>query len=574
MKSSEEKPMVVLWHKVCRAISHFFRSEASGRAKSLFTLLLICMFVLNGLNVLNSYVGRDFISSVESRNMPRFMWMSLFYVLVFGVCTLVAVYYRFVEERLALLWRDWQTRELIAGYLDRRVYMQIAATGTVENPDQRIAEDARTFSTTSLSLFLMLLNAGITVVAFSGVMWSISPLLFAGAAVYAALGSAVTIVLGRRLVGLNSTQSDREAEFRAELIHVRENVEGMAILGREDRDRERLLGKFSLVVENALRVVAVNRNVSFFTTGYNYMIPVIPVFVVAHLFMWGRVEFGVVTQSATAFAHLMGAFSLIVTQFQSMSAYAAVVARLRGLSDALDEEVPPSDGQIHIRKENGTLRYEHVTLRSPSGQELVRDWHLTLSRNGGILIRSADSRAPGAIFRATVGLWQNGEGTIIRPEDERIMFLPERPYLPKGTLRELMDRPGDNRTILTSEIEDVLAVVGLSKMPVAFGGLDTEHAWREVLPTDDQALLAVARALLVAPEVVLLDHLGSALPPAKLKGVLDVFRTRGISYIAFGRTGEDASCYDHELEIREDGTWYWKDAAAVAEQPEGNKSTT
>jgi putative ATP-binding cassette transporter len=559
MKSSEEKPMVVLWHKVCRAISHFFRSEASGRAKSLFTLLLICMFVLNGLNVLNSYVGRDFISSVESRNMPRFMWMSLFYVLVFGVCTLVAVYYRFVEERLALLWRDWQTRELIAGYLDRRVYLQIAATGTVENPDQRIAEDARTFSTTSLSLFLMLLNAGITVVAFSGVMWSISPLLFAGAAVYAALGSAVTIVLGRRLVGLNSTQSDREAEFRAELIHVRENVEGMAILGREDRDRERLLGKFSLVVENALRVVAVNRNVSFFTTGYNYMIPVIPVFVVAHLFMWGRVEFGVVTQSATAFAHLMGAFSLIVTQFQSMSAYAAVVARLRGLSDALDDEVPPSDGQIHIRKENGTLRYEHVTLRSPSGQELVRDWHLTLSRNGGILIRSADSRAPGAIFRATVGLWQNGEGTIIRPEDERIMFLPERPYLPKGTLRELMDRPGDNRTILTSEIEDVLAVVGLSKMPVAFGGLDTEHAWSEVLPTDDQALLAVARALLVAPEVVLLDHIGSALPPAKLKGVLDVFRTRGISYIAFGRTGEDASCYDHELEIREDGTWYWKD---------------
>jgi putative ATP-binding cassette transporter len=574
MKSAERKPKAALWRKVCHAISHFFRLEASGKARRLFTLLLVCMLVLNGLNVLNSYVGRDFISSVESRNMPRFMWVSLFYVIVFGASTLVAVYYRFVEERLALLWRDWQTRELVAGYLDKRAYLRIAATGAVENPDQRIAEDARTFATTSLSLILMLLNAGITVVAFSGVMWSISPLLFAGAAVYAGVGSAVTVLLGRRLVGLNSAQSDREAEFRAELIHVRENVEGMTILGREDRDKERILGRFSRLVENAHRVIAVNRNVSFFTTGYNYMIPVIPVFVVAHLFMWGRVEFGVVTQSATAFAHLMGAFSLIVTQFQSMSAYAAVVARLRGLSDSLDEEVLPSHGQIHIRKENGALRYEHLTLRSPNGQELVRDWYLTLSRNGSILVQAADSRATSAIFRATVGLWQNGEGTIVRPEDERIMFLPERPYLPKGTLRELMDRPGDDRTILPAEIEEVLAAVGLGKIPGAFGGLDSEHAWSEVLPTDDQVLLAVARALLVAPEVLLLDHPRSALTPAKLNQLLKVFRARGISYIAFGRTGEDASCYDHELEIREDGTWHWKDAAAVAEQPEGNKATT
>jgi putative ATP-binding cassette transporter len=561
MKSAEMKPRAALWLKVYHAISHFFRLEASRKAKRLFALLLVCMLVLNGLNVLNSYVGRDFISSVESRNMPRFMWVSLIYVLVFGACTMVAVYYRFIEERLALLWRDWQTRQLVGDYLSHRAYLRIAGNGTVENPDQRIAEDARTFATTSLSLFLMLVNAGITVVAFSGVMWSISPLLFAGAVVYAALGSAVTILLGRRLVGLNSAQLDREAEFRAELIHVRENVEGMAILGREDRDKERLLGRFAKVVDNGSRVIAVNRNVSFFTTGYNYLIPVIPVFVVAHLFMWGQVEFGVVTQSAMAFAHLMGAFSLIVTQFQSMSAYAAVVARLRGLSDSLEEVGTTPNGPIQIRQENGTLRYEHVTLHARGGQVLVRDLNLTIPRTGGVLVHANDSRAPLAIFRATTGLWQHGEGTITRPEDERIMFLPERAYLPKGTLRELMDRPGDDRNISTTEIEEVLAAVGLSGIPGQCGGLDAEHAWSEALPSDEQALLAVARALLVSPEMVLWDHPGSALTPPRLKQVLDVFKGRGISCVAFGRTGGDALSYDHDLQILADGMWHWNGEA-------------
>lgn len=557
MNPPDAKSLSAVFGRVRQAVGRFTASEEGGRAKRLFALLIVAMLGLNGLNVVNSYVGRDFITSVENRNLPRFMTVSLLYLLVFTACTVVAVYYRFFEERLGILWRDWQTRELLGRYLDHRTYLRLAITGEVDNPDQRIAEDVRAFAATSLSFFLMTVNAAFTVIAFSGVMWSISPLLFAGAVGYAVLGSGVTILLGRHLVGLNYAQSAREATFRAEMIHVRENVEGMAMLRRESRDRDRLTRVFASVITNARRVIEVNRNVSFFTTGYNYLVPVIPVFVVAPLFMRREVEFGVVTQSAMAFAQLMGAFSLIVTQFQSMSAYAAVITRIRGLTDAMHGASTPVGGNLQVVEKNGTLAYEHVTLLSSTGRPLIRDLTIVIPPGRRVLIRAVNNRAKLALFRATAGLWREGEGRITRPDDERIVFLPERPYLPTGTLRDLMVKPGDEGTVTGPQIEAALAGVGLAALPGVFGGLDVEQVWSGILSFEEQALLAAARALLAAPDMVFLDRMSSSLDKVELQRVLEAFTARGISYVALGRMGDETQWFDHGLYIAEDGTWDW-----------------
>ena len=192
---------------------------------------------------------------------------------------------------------------------------------------------------------LMSLNAGFTVVAFAGVLWSINTLLFAVAVGYAALGSLVTVLLGRRLVWLNYNQFDKEANLRSDLIHVRQHAESVALLHREDRLWARLLRHVDVLTANFRRIIAVNRNLAFFTTGYNYMIQIIPALIIAPLFIRGEVQFGVITQSAMAFAQLLGAFSLIVTQFQSISSFAAVVARLSSLAEAIEgaQAGPPSD---------------------------------------------------------------------------------------------------------------------------------------------------------------------------------------------------------------------------------------
>jgi putative ATP-binding cassette transporter len=560
MRNRDKQPVAALWERICQTLSGFASSVAGGAAKRLFALLIMSMLAINGLNVVNSYVGRDFISSVESRDMPRFMWVSLVYVMVFGICTVVAVYYRFVEERLALLWREWQTKQFLERYLAGRVYLKLAAHGGLENPDQRIAEDVRAFATSSLSIFLMTLNAVFTVVAFSGVMWSISPLLFVGAVIYGSLGTWVTISLGRRLVGLNYIQADKEAGFRSELLQVGKNAEVVAMLQRESLVRGRLFQQFSEVVANARRVIAVNRNVSFFTTGYNYLIPVIPVFVVAHLFMWGEVEFGVITQSSLAFAHLMGAFSLIVTQFQSMSSYAAVMNRIRALGDAIHGASGISDGPINRVTENGRFAYEKLTLKSPEGRPWVVDLSLSVPAGGRLLIRAENHRAARELFRATAGLGHLGEGTITMPDDNHIFYMPARANLPRETLRELMANASDGESPDTGRIGEALRAVGLQSFDGQFGGLDVEHDWSEELSLDEQMLLAVARALLASPDFVFFEHPGTVLSSSQLVGVLEALSVHGIGYVSLGRSGDDGTLFDRTLLLHEDGTWEWGEA--------------
>ncbi len=267
-------------------------------------------------------------------------------MLVFAALTAAAVLFHFAEERFGLLWREWLTGRLVHFYLENRVYLRATEDSRLTNPDQRITEDVRAFVTMTLSLFLMALNGTLTVLAFSGVLWSISRTLFLVGIAYAAAGSLLTVLLGRRLVALNYAQADREADFRTALIEVRENAESIALHRRERQLEIRLDEHLGAVVSNLRRIIAVNRNLGFFTTGYNYMIQIIPALVVAPLFIRGDVEFGVITQSAMAFSHLLGAFSLVVTQFQAISSYGAVLARLNTLAEVL--QTPP-DARASIR---------------------------------------------------------------------------------------------------------------------------------------------------------------------------------------------------------------------------------
>ncbi len=545
---------VELLLRVRQALTSFSSSDNGRAGWRLFVLLIACMLMISGLNVLNSYIGRDFISSVESRDMPRFVFASVVYLIVFGVSTLVAVLYRYVEERLALLWRDWQTRSLLQRYLEGRTYLKLSAEGGVENPDQRIADDVRVFATMSLSIVLRTVNAIITALAFSGVLWSISPLLFGGAVAYGLVGTAVTIFIGRRLVSLNTVQTDHEAVFRAELIRVRENAETIALVQNETGIRKRLEGMFLSVTANARRIIAVNRNVSFFTTGFNYLIPVIPVLVVAHLFMRGEIEFGVVTQSAVAFGHLMGALSLIVTQFQSMSSYAAVLNRIRALDEALETASHPAGGgTLELREQPGSVRYEHVTLTSPEGKPLVTGLDMTVDRGARVLVRTANYRASRALFRTTAGLTGLGSGRITRPDETRILFLPERPHLPNTlTFRELLhiDTPDAERTAAA-----VLAELRLSQVPGMVGGWDAAWDWAEVLSLEEQAMLVAARAVLAAPDFVYFDHPFSIIAPTEFARVFAALEARGIGYVCLGRAGEEPLFFDTVLNIRSDGSW-------------------
>jgi vitamin B12/bleomycin/antimicrobial peptide transport system ATP-binding/permease protein len=230
-------------------------------------------------------------------------------------------------------------------YLADGTYQRLNASEAIANPDQRISEDVRAFTVTTLSFTLMALNSAFTIVAFSGVLWTISPLLFGVATLYAAGGSLLTIALGRPLIRLNYDQLDKEASFRSGLIHVRNNAEAIMSAREEDSQMAQLLARLDDLVANFRKITSINRNVGFFTTGYNWMIQIIPALIIAPAFIERKIEFGVITQSAIAFSTLVAAFSLIVTQFPSLSSYAAVVARLSALVEAVGQSGDPGREQ-------------------------------------------------------------------------------------------------------------------------------------------------------------------------------------------------------------------------------------
>ena len=342
------------WSRFRRAVSDFANCEVGWRARGLFALLIVLLFAFNGLNVLNSYVGRDFMTAISNRDSAGFSREAVAYLGVFAASALVGAYYSFSEQRLGLLWREWLTPRLLGAYLDRRAYYRLSAAGVLTSPDERIAEDVRAFTATTLSFVLLLSNSAVTVVAFSGVLWSISRPLFAVAVLYAAGGSVLTVLFGRPLVWLNYNQLDKEADFRANLVHVQQNAESIALLRREGRIGARLRRRFEDLTANMRRIIAVNRNLAFFTNGYNYLIQIIPALVVAPLFIRGEVEFGVITQSAMAFSTLVGALSLVVTQFQSISSFAAVISRLGSLGEEQNGvESWPDDTSASVFPEAG-----------------------------------------------------------------------------------------------------------------------------------------------------------------------------------------------------------------------------
>src|SRR5262245_17879907 len=359
-RKSERRVRITLltWSRFARAVKDFANSEVGWRARGLLGLLAALLVLFNALNVVNSYVGRDFMTAIANRDTARITGQALVYLGVFGASALVGAFWSFIEQRLGLLWREWLTRQFLGAYLQRQAYYQLSAAGVLTNPDQRISEDVKAFTVTTLSFVVLLSNATVTVVAFSGVLWSISRTLFVVALLYAACGSALTVLFGRPLIWLNYNQLDKEADFRASLVHVQANAESIALLRGERRLGARLRGQLGALTANMRRVIVVNRNLAFFTNGYNYLIQIIPAVLVAPLFVRGEIEFGVITQSTMAFAALVGALSLIVTQFQSISSFTAVISRLESLTDALGAARAPGAAAFEVHEDDSRVAYE------------------------------------------------------------------------------------------------------------------------------------------------------------------------------------------------------------------------
>ncbi len=525
------------------------------QAWTLLGLLLLLSLSVSGLNVIISFVGRFFQTALAEKNAPAFWRFLGVYAGVFVVGTPIVVIYRYVREYLGLRWRDWLTRYFLDRYFQNRAYYTVENQGEIDNPDQRITEDVRSFTQTSLQFLLIILGEIIDLIAFSGILWSISQTLTLTLVGYAVIGTIITVLIGQRLIELNFNQLRREADFRYGLVHVRDHAESIAFYRGEAQESLQVRQRFLEVLRNFNFLIGWQRNLDFFTTAYNYFVVIVPAAVVAPRYFAGEIDFGAISQASFAFSQVLGALSIIVNQFRDLSGFIAGIERLAEFNDALNLSHLPPESSIELM-EKPYIALERVTVETPNrSRRLIEEVTFALEAGESVVIMGPSGVGKSSLLRAIAGLWQTGSGCIHRPPISEILFLPQRPYMLLGTLRTQLLYPGGDRLTSDDDLLQALAQVNLEHLPDRVGGFDVELAWDDVLSLGEQQRLGIARLLLNQRPYAILDEATSALDLANEQRVYEHIQRTSRNYISVGHRESLVQYHTYVLELKGNKDW-------------------
>jgi putative ATP-binding cassette transporter len=545
-----------------RLVSPYFKSAEWPIAIALLIGAIVLTLGSVGLEVLFNEWSRRFYDALEKKDEAAF-WLEITTFSWLATLFIAAAVTRFiVSPYLRLRWRRWLTGRYLAHWLDGRGYYRIELERTIDNADQRIAEDLRQLGEYTMQLLLGFISAVATLISFLFILWQLSgplSLKFIGldveipgymaiaALLYAILGTFLANLVGRRLIALNFLKQRYEANFRFGLVRVRENAEGIALYNGEQREMDMLNMRFADVFANGWRVLFTEAQLTLYQAGYGQVAIIFPYLVTAPRFFAGAITLGVMMQTASAFGQVYTALSFFVTNYTTVAELRAVMDRLKGLQEAADKK---SATAISVEPQAGAndIGVEAMTLALPNGQALLQDTTLVLPRGASTLIQGASGSGKSTLFRALAGIWPFGKGRVHVPAGARVLFLPQKPYIPIGTLRDAVKYPDEHSKASDGDIVSALEAARLGHLAHR---LDEEAHWTNVLSGGEQQRLAIARALVFKPDWLFLDEATASLDEDAEVAVYGALKQRlpGTTLISIGHRPSLRQWHDRRLEM-------------------------
>lgn len=471
--------------------------------------------------------NREFYNTFESKDQAEFFRQLGMFTLLAVIYIINSVYRAYFQQMLTIEWRTWLTERYLRDWLKDRTYyrLQLLDRGT-DNPDQRIADDLNIFVDLTLSLSLGLLSAVVTLVSFIGILWAISGALeIAGvtipgymvwvALIYAVAGTWLAHLIGRPLSGINFQLQRNEADFRYALVRLRENAEGVALYRGEAGEYANFRGRFGEVIATWWAKMLKQKQLGWFQSFYGQVAIIFPFVVASPRFFSGSMQLGGIFQIASAFGQVQGALSWFINAYAAYANWKATVDRLTTFAEAIDEarrKADEMDGD-RLAGESPSLGLQDLVVGLPSGRQLLARTNLELRKGESVLISGPSGSGKSTLFRAIAGIWPYWKGKITLPAGNsgraRLLFLPQRPYLPIGTLKHAVSYPVDANDVSDEDARRALADAGL---PHLADELPREENWAQTLSGGEQQRLAIARALLVKPDWLFMDEPTAALP--------------------------------------------------------------
>jgi vitamin B12/bleomycin/antimicrobial peptide transport system ATP-binding/permease protein len=563
---------LVIFKQFWSIAKSYWYSEEKWRARGLLLIVVLMSLGYTGLSVMLNNKRGELISALSAKDEARFWQTILIFVGILVVYAPLYAGYIYLRDRLGLQWRQWLTDHFIDRYFQHRAFYNLNhAAANIDNPDQRIAEDVKSFTHESLNLLLAVVDSLLAIGAFSSVLWGISKPLILFLVIYALIGTLTTVgVFGKPLMQLNFAQLKKEADFRFSLVRVRENAEAIAFYQGEQYESEQIKGRFVEVFDNLKRLIFWELNLNILTNAYEFIPFVLPAIVVAPGIFAGDLEIGKVTEAQGAFIRVFFSLNLIVARFQSLTNFGAGVERLYTFLESLESakivvretgEITETPGiQTTIKTETADrLALENMTLQTPNQQRtLVENLSINLVPGQGLLVRGPSGCGKSSLLRSIVGLWDTGTGTIVRPPLDQMLFLPQRPYMVLGTLRNQLLYPKMDAEVEDTYLRQILLQVNLPDLEQRSGGLNAEQNWGEVLSLGEQQRLIFARLLINKPRYAILDEATSALDPQNEKQLYQQLQASGMTFLSVGHRESLSDYHQSILDLTAAQTWSLK----------------